>query len=112
MSVDEVLNSSTVKIDFSLAPGPTQFWEVQHENCAELEQLRGAMTDEILSTTRFDVNWRSPESTVVIVNFWGVAGSSNGKSISYIWSSHELPAHALFWWRVFDRYQPDETYGR
>ncbi len=31
LSVDEVLNSSTVKIDFSLAPGPTQFWEVQHK---------------------------------------------------------------------------------
>ena len=81
MSVDEVINSSTVKIDFSLAPEPTQFWEVQHKNCAEHEQLRGAMTDDNFSTTRFDVNWRLPKSTVFIVKRWGVAGSSNGKSI-------------------------------
>ena len=62
VSAAKVLYSSSVEFDFSLAPEPTQFWEVQPEHCAEHERWREAMDDEIFSMTRFGVYRRLPKS--------------------------------------------------
>jgi hypothetical protein len=51
----KVLNSTSLKIDSSLAPEPTQFEEVQSEIFAEHERWKNAMDDEITSTVKFGV---------------------------------------------------------
>jgi hypothetical protein len=45
----KVFNYTSLKINFSLAPEPTRFKEVQPEVCAEHERWKNAMNDEIAS---------------------------------------------------------------
>jgi len=49
----KVFNYTSLKINFSLAPEPTQFEEVQPEVCAEHERWKNAMDDEFASMVRF-----------------------------------------------------------
>ena len=51
----KVFNSTSLKIDFSLAPEPTRFEEVQPEVCAEHDRWKNAMDDEITSMVKFGV---------------------------------------------------------
>jgi len=74
ISAAKVLNSSTIKIDFRLAPEPTQFWEVQPEVCAEHDRWREAMDDEIASMVRFGVYRRLPKSAAGTRQILGCLG--------------------------------------
>jgi len=49
----KVFNYTSLKTDFSLAPEPTRFEEVQPEVCAEHERWKNAMDDEITSMVKF-----------------------------------------------------------
>jgi hypothetical protein len=51
-----------LKIDFSFAPEPTSFDEVQPIVCAEHEQWKNAIDDEIASVVKFGVYRRVPKS--------------------------------------------------
>ena len=57
-----VLNSTTMQIDFSFAPEPTRFSQIQPDVCSKHAEWRGAMDDEIESMTKFGVYRRVPKS--------------------------------------------------
>jgi hypothetical protein len=49
------VDSETRKIEFSIAPEPTRFEEVQPEVCSEAAQWKDAMDEEIYSMTKYGV---------------------------------------------------------
>ena len=56
----KVMNSSSVNIDFPLAPEQTRWDETLPEVCSESEKWKEAMDDEIASMTKFGVYRRLP----------------------------------------------------
>ena len=113
VSAANVLSSPTVQIDLGLAPEPTQFWEVQPEHCAEHERWREAMDDEIFSMTRFGVYRRLPKSAAgnrqVLGCRWVYKRKVNKYGVVVRYRAR-LVAQG-FRQRVFDSYQPDETFS-
>ena len=109
----KVLNSSTIKIDFRLAPEPTQFWEVQPEVCAEHDRWKEAMDDEIASMNRFGVYQRLPKSAAgtrqILGCRWVFKRKVNKQGVVTRYRAR-LVAQG-FRQRAFDSYQPDETFS-
>ena len=112
-SASKVLNSTSIKIDFRLAPEPTRFAEVQPEVCAEHERWREAMDDEIASMTRFGVYRRLPKSAAgnrqILGCRWVFKRKVNKQGVVVRYRSR-LVAQG-FLQRPYDSYQPDETYS-
>jgi len=113
VAASKVLNSSTIKIDWRLAPEPTHFWEVQPEVCAEHDRWREAMDDEIASMVRFGVYRRLPKSAAgtrqILGCRWVFKRKVNKQGIVVRYRSR-LVAQG-FRQRAYDSYQPDETFS-
>jgi hypothetical protein len=58
----KVFNSESLEIDFSIAPEPTRFEEVQENVCPDHKLWKEAMDDEILSMNKFGVFKKVPRS--------------------------------------------------
>ena len=112
-SAAKVLNSSTIKIDFKLAPEPTRFAEVQPEVCAEHDRWREAMDDEIASMIRFGVYRRLPKSAAgtrqILGCRWVYKRKVNKQGVVVRYRAR-LVAQG-FLQRAYDSYQPDETFS-
>ena len=113
VAASKVLNSSTIKINWRLAPEPTHFWEVQPEVCAEHDRWREAMDDEIASMVRFGVYRRLPKSAAgtrqILGCRWVFKRKVNKQGIVVRYRSR-LVAQG-FRQRAYDSYQPDETFS-
>ena len=109
----KVFNSASIKIDFSLAPEPTRFQEVQPEVCAEHERWREAMDDEIAAMVKFGVYRRVPKSAAGTRQILGCRWvykrkvNKHGQVCRY---RARLVAQG-FAQRAYDSYQPDETFS-
>lgn len=62
INASKVLNSSSVKIDFSLSPEPNHYKDTRPEVCDEHDKWEGAMNEEIHCMDRFGVYKKVPKS--------------------------------------------------
>ena len=109
----KVFNSASIKIDFSLAPEPTRFQEVQPEVCAEHERWKEAMDDEMASMVRFGVYQRVPKSAAGTRQLLGCRWVHKRK-VSKLGQVCRYRARLVaqgFLQRAYDSYQPDETFS-
>jgi hypothetical protein len=109
----KVYNSASIKIDFSLAPEPTRFQEVQPEVCAEHERWREAMDDEMAAMVEFGVYRRVPKSAAGTRQILGCRWvykrkvNKQGQVCRY---RARLVAQG-FAQRAYDSYNPEETFS-
>ena len=109
----KVFNSASIKIDFSLAPEPTRFQEVQPEVCAEHERWQEAMDDEMASMVRFGVYRRVPKSAAGTRQFLGCRWVYKRKvnKFGQVCRYRARLVAQGFLQRAYDSYQPDETFS-
>ena len=109
----KVFNSTTSKIDLSLAPEPQHYRDVMPEVCEEHQEWREAMDLEMLSMAKFGVFVRVPKSHArgrqILGNKW-VYRRKIGKDGTVTRWRARLVAQG-FRQRPFDSYQPDECYS-
>ena len=109
----KVFNSSTVKLDLSLAPEPQHYRDVMPEVCDEHQEWKDAMDLEMLSMAKFGVFERVPKSRArgrqILGNKW-VYRRKIGKDGTVTRWRARLVAQG-FRQRPFDSYQPDECYS-
>jgi hypothetical protein len=113
----KVLNSNidqeSRKIDFSIAPEPTRFDEVQPEVCAEAAQWKDAMDEEIYSMTKYGVYEyvrKSEASGRQILGARWVYKRKIGKDGRVYRYRARLVAQG-YRQKPFDSFDPDETYS-
>jgi hypothetical protein len=109
----KVFNSTSLKIDFSLAPEPTRFEEVQPEVCAEHERWKNAMDDEITSMVKFGVYRRVLKSDTNGRQLLGcrwVYKRKVGKDGAVTRYRARLVAQGYLQ-RPYDSFIPEETYS-
>jgi hypothetical protein len=113
----KVLNSNidqeSRKIDFSIAPEPTRFDEVQPEVCAEAAQWKDAMDEEIYSMTKYGVYQyvrKSEASGRQILGARWVYKRKIGKDGRVYRYRARLVAQG-YRQKPFDSFDPDETYS-
>jgi hypothetical protein len=107
----KVFNSTSLKIDFSLVPKPTE--EVQPEVCAEHERWKNAMDDEIASMLKFGVYRRvlkSDTSGRQLLGFRWVYKCKVGKDGAVTRYRARLVAQGYLQ-RPYDSFIPEETYS-
>jgi hypothetical protein len=109
----KVMNSSSVNIDFSLAPEPTRWEETLPEVCSESEKWKEAMDDEIVSMTKFGVYRRLPRSAAgnrqILGCRWVYKRKVNKHGV-VVRHRARLVAQG-FLQKPYDSFNPDETYS-
>lgn len=111
--MSKVFNSSALKIDFSLAPEPVRFEEVQPEVCAEHDRWKEAMDDEICSMVKFGVYRRVPKDEAAGRQLLGcrwVYKRKVGKDGAVTRYRARLVAQG-FLQKPYDSFNPEETYS-
>jgi hypothetical protein len=107
------VDSDSRKIDFSIAPEPTRFDEVQPEVCAEAAQWKDAMDEEIYSMTKYGVYEYVKKSEAkgrqVLGARW-VFKRKIGKDGQVYRYRARLVAQG-FRQKAYDSFDPDETYS-
>jgi hypothetical protein len=110
----KVLNAIYEKIDFSASPEPVRFEDTQAEVCAEHEQWKRAMDEEIESMARFGVFKRVPKSAAkgrqILGCRWVYKRKANNKEGVVTRYRARLVAQG-YAQKAFDSYQPDETFS-
>ncbi len=109
----KVYNSEKIQIDWSLAPEPTRFEDVQPEVCCEHDKWRLAMEEEIYSMVRFGVHNRVPKSAAngrqILGCRWVYKRKINKFGIVERYRAR-LVAQG-FRQRAYDSFDPDDTYS-
>ena len=107
------VDPETRKIDFSIAPEPTRFEEVQPEVCSEAAQWKDAMDEEIYSMTKYgvyDYVKKSEASGRQILGARWVYKRKIGKDGQVYRYRARLVAQG-FRQKAYDSFNPDETYS-
>jgi hypothetical protein len=109
----KVYNSEKIQIDWSLAPEPTRFEDVQPEVCCEHDKWRIAMEEEIYSMNRFGVHRSVPKSVAkgrqILGCRWVYKRKVNKFGIVERYRAR-LVAQG-FRQRPYDSFDPDDTYS-
>jgi hypothetical protein len=110
-NASKVLNSSSIKIDFSLSPEPQQYWDAV--NSSESQSWRQAMNDEMESMIRFGVFNRVQRTVAkgrqILGCKWVYKRKTNKQGIVYRYRSRLVCQG--FRQKPFDSFQPDETFS-
>jgi hypothetical protein len=113
----KVLNSNideeSRKIDFSIAPEPIRFAQVQPEVCAEADQWKSAMDEEMYSMTKYEVYQYVPKSLAkgrqILGSRW-VYKRKVGKDGKVYRYRARIVAQG-YRQTPYDSFDPDETYS-
>ena len=110
----KVMNASSVKIDFSIAPEPTRYEQTLPEVCPdEFMKWRAAMDDEMTSMSRFGVYKRVPKSAAKGRQILGARWVYKRKINEYgqIYRHRARLVAQGFLQKPYDSFHPDETFS-